>query len=113
MKSERVFPDDRHDVGYSIQYVWKRAREYAELPRNARIHDLRHTRVTRGLAANFTYARVGKAVGHASDATTRRYTHLSLTPVRAVTEHIGAEIAAQLRNQSSGGGTGESQDDAS
>ena len=52
--------------------------------------------MTRGIAANFSEALVGRAVGHASPATTRRYTHVSVEPTRALVEHVGGEIAAAL-----------------
>lgn len=95
--TERVFPCDRHEVGWSVQYVWRLARAAARLPPDARIHDLRHSFVTWGLSANYSEALVGKAVGHSSAATTRRYSHLNLDPVREVSERIGGEIAAALR----------------
>lgn len=99
---ERVFPSDRHEVGYSVQYVWRLARAAAKLPAEARIHDLRHSFVTWGLSANYSEALVGKAVGHSSAATTRRYSHLNLDPVREVSERIGGEIAAALRGDKPG-----------
>lgn len=92
---ERVFPGDRHKVEFAVQYTWKRVRTRAGLE-NVRIHDLRHSYVTRGLSAGYSEALVGKAVGHASAATTRRYSHLSLDPVREVAERLGSEIAADL-----------------
>lgn len=99
---ERVFPSGRHEVGFSVQYAWRLARKAAKLPGEARIHDLRHTFVTWGLSANYSEALVGKAVGHASPATTRRYSHLNLDPVREVTERVGGEIAAALRGDKPG-----------
>ena len=67
-----------------------------EAAAQARLHDLRHHYVTRGVAANFSEALVGKAVGHSSAATTRRYSHVSVEPTRALVEHVGGEIAAAL-----------------
>ncbi|HSS52509.1 MAG TPA: site-specific integrase [Thermoanaerobaculia bacterium] len=92
----RVFPVTHHEAGYAIQYTWRRVRAAAELPLQARLHDLRHHYVTRGVAANFSEALVGKAVGHSSAATTRRYSHVSVEPTRALVEHVGGEIAAAL-----------------
>jgi integrase len=93
---DRVFPPIRHEAGFAIQYTWRRVRKAADLPPNARLHDLRHHYVTRGLAANFSETLVGKAVGHASSATTRRYSHVTLEPVRQLVERVGGEIAAAL-----------------
>ncbi len=92
----RVFPVTHHEAGYAIQYTWRRVRAAAKLPPQARLHDLRHHYVTRGVAANFSEALVGKAVGHSSAATTRRYSHVSVEPTRALVEHVGGEIAAAL-----------------
>jgi integrase len=92
----RVFPATHHEAGYAIQYTWRRVRAAAKLPPQARLHDLRHHYVTRGVAANFSEALVGKAVGHSSAATTRRYSHVSVEPTRALVEHVGGEIAAAL-----------------
>jgi integrase len=92
----RVFPATYHEPSFAIQYTWRRVRAAAQLPPNARLHDLRHHYVTRGLAANFSEALVGRAVGHASPATTRRYSHVSLEPTRALVEQVGSEIAAAL-----------------
>jgi integrase len=92
----RVFPVTHHEAGYAIQYTWRRVRAAAKLPLQARLHDLRHHYVTRGVAANFSEALVGKAVGHSSAATTRRYSHVSVEPTRALVEHVGGEIAAAL-----------------
>lgn len=93
---DRVFRSDHHDVGYAVQYTWRLVRRAAELPQEVRLHDLRHTYVTRGIASNFSEALVGRAVGHASAATTRRYSHVSVEPVRELVEHVGGEIAAAL-----------------
>lgn len=93
---DRVFPPTLHEVGYAIQYTWKRVRAAAGLPANARLHDLRHTYVTRGIAANFSEALVGRAVGHRSPSTTRRYSHVSIEPTRDLVEEVGGAIAAAL-----------------
>jgi hypothetical protein len=77
-------------------------RRAAELTQDVRLHDLRHTYVTRGIASNFSEALVGRAVGHASAATTRRYSHVSVEPVRELVEHVGGEIAAALAGRVGG-----------
>jgi integrase len=101
---ERVFPATRHEVGYAVQYTWKRVRKRAGCE-CARLHDLRHTFVTRGLAANFTETIVGKIVGHRSAATTRRYKHLGTDPLREAVERIGIDLADDLgRREMQGAG---------
>ncbi len=95
---ERVFPAHTHEVGYAIQYTWKRVLRTAGV-RDLRLHDCRHHFVTRGLSANYSEALVGRAVGHRSAATTRRYSHMSIDPVREVTERMDAEMAAALEGR--------------
>ncbi len=87
----RVFPPIHHEAGYAIQYTWRRVRAAAKLPPHARLHDLRRHYVTRGVAANLSEALVGKAVGHSSVATTRRYSHVSVEPTRDLVEHPALE----------------------
>ena len=98
---KRVFPATRHEVGYAVQYTWKRIRKRAGCE-SARLHDLRHTFVTRGLAANFTETMVGKIVGHKSPASTRRYEHLQTDPLREAVERIGTSLAADLEGRETG-----------
>ena len=99
---ERVFPADKHEVGYAIQYTWRRVRERAGL-HGVRLHDLRHTFVTRGLGANFSSAVVGNLVGHRSTQTTQRYEHLEANREGLeAAEAIGAEIAADLEGRAGG-----------
>jgi integrase len=95
---ERVFPATRHEVGYAVQYTWKRVRKRAGCE-SARLHDLRHTFVTRGLAANFAETIVGRIVGHKSAATTRRYEHLRTDPLREAVERIGTDLAGDLERR--------------
>lgn len=96
--TERVFPAARHEVSFAVQYTWRRVRERAGCP-EARLHDLRHTFVTRGLAANYSELLVGKIVGHRSAATTRRYEHVRGEPVRKAVEGIGASLTADMEDR--------------
>ena len=99
---DRVFASDHHEVSYAVQYTWRLVRRAAGLPQDVRLHDLRHTYVTRGIASNFSEALVGRAVGHASAATTRRYSHVSVEPVRELVEHVGGGIAAAMARRETG-----------
>jgi integrase len=93
----RVFPAERHEAGWAIQHTWNRVRARAGVP-GARLHDLRHSHVTRGLGAGLSETLVARIVGHRSVASTRRYEHVAGTadPVREGAERIGAEVAAAL-----------------
>ena len=98
---DRVFPSSRHEVGYAVQYTWRRVRERAGCP-DVRLHDLRHTYVTRGLSANFSATLVGKIVGHRTAASTRRYEHVPTDPLREAAESIASSLAADLEGKPKG-----------
>lgn len=59
----------------------------AEITRDVRVHDLRHTCASWLLQSGVSEAEVGKLLGHESSATTRRYTHLK-------PDEFGAVLAA-------------------
>jgi integrase len=94
----RVFPagGGRHELSFAVQAAWKIVRKAADLPADARLHDLRHSYVSTGLVANFSEAIVGRAVGHSTTATTRRYSHLSADPVREAVDRIGAHVDSAM-----------------
>ena len=79
----------------SLQPLWERIREQAELP-DVRIHDLRHTFASFGVNAGLNLPVIGRLLGHSKTATTERYAHLADDPVRKAVETIGATIAASL-----------------
>lgn len=62
----------------------------------ARPHDLRHSAASIGVAANASLLLIGGVLGHKSQATTQRYSHLSADPVRQTMEMIAERIAAAL-----------------
>jgi integrase len=97
--SPRVFPSGRHRVEYAVQHTWARVRARAGCS-DVRLHDLRHTWATFATAANYSTAIVGKALGHRSEQSTRRYQHLGIAdPVREMVERVGGEIAASLEGR--------------
>lgn len=55
--------------------LWQRIREEAGSP-DLRIHDLRHSFASAGLAAGLTLNQIGELLGHKSTQTTHRYAHL-------------------------------------
>ncbi len=70
----------KKDVQYltDFQKPWQRIRKKAELE-GVRIHDLRHTYASFGLANGLSLAEIGKLLGHSSTQTTARYAHLAET----------------------------------
>ena len=55
-----------------------------------RLHDLRHSFVSDGIASGLGLNVLGKAVGHQDAASTNRYAHLSPDAMMTVVEHIQA-----------------------
>jgi site-specific recombinase XerD len=95
--SEWLFHYDRarrgHAAGERVASLDGGARRVirdAKLPAGFRLHDLRHRRVTTWLAEGKSPVHVREAVGHASLATTMRYTHLLPEHLRALVDDPSA-----------------------
>jgi len=71
---------------------WRAVAKRAGLKR-VRIHDLRHTHASYGAGAGLGLPIIGKLLGHAHPATTARYAHLDIDPVRRASEKIGRQLA--------------------
>ena len=69
--------------------AWQRIRDRAGVP-DVRIHDLRHTLASWLVGQGFNLPLVGRALNHTQTATTARYAHLALDPVRAALEQTAA-----------------------
>ena len=68
---------------------WKRILDRAGL-HNIHLHDLRHNVASWAVQNGASLYAVGKVLGHANQATTQRYAHLALDPLRA-TVKLGAD----------------------
>ncbi len=75
--------------------VWRRVRDRAGLA-DFRIHDLRHTHASVGIAAGLSLPLIGALLGHRQPSTTQRYAHLASDPLLEAAELVGARIAAAL-----------------
>lgn len=71
---------------------WRAVAKRAGL-KGVRIHDLRHTHASFGAGAGLGLPIIGKLLGHAHAATTARYAHLDVDPLRRASEHIGSRLA--------------------
>jgi integrase len=92
-----VFPAERGDGFHDGVYkVWRRLREKAGLS-EVRLHDLRHTHASTGVALNQSLHIVGKILGHRKPETTARYSHLALDPVRAAADQTAKRAAAAMK----------------
>jgi integrase len=69
--------------------AWTRILERAGVE-GARIHDLRHTLASWLVSQGFNLPLIGRALNHTQTATTARYAHLALDPVRAALEQTAA-----------------------
>jgi integrase len=94
-----VIPGHRPEGRFvGLQRPWARIRERAGLG-DLRLHDLRHSFASVGVAANLGLPVLGAILGHSHPATTARYAHLADDPRRAAAARISNEIAAALDNR--------------
>ena len=85
---------ERAPIG-GIDKVWFRVRAAAGL-RGVRLHDLRHSFASMGVAGGLSLPIIGALLGHKHPTTTGRYAHLSADPLRAANEVVGKRIAAAI-----------------
>ncbi len=95
--SKYVFPDRRkpHEPTSNLDWAWVGIRRKAGLE-DVRMHDLRHTFASAGLASGEGLPLIGKLLGHAHVATTSRYAHLADDPIRAAADRISRNVAETL-----------------
>jgi len=91
-----VFPAAR-GTGYylGVPSVWRKLVKAAGL-KGVRLHDLRHGFASVAGADGSSLYLVGKVLGHTQAATTQRYAHLHLDPVRAVADRTSRKLASAL-----------------
>jgi integrase len=100
--SRYVIPGRRQAGRFvGLQRPWARIRERAGLE-GVRLHDLRHSFASVGVAANLGLPVLGAILGHRHPATTARYAHLDDDPRRAAAARISSQIAADLNGQPAG-----------
>ncbi|NCC61327.1 MAG: DUF4102 domain-containing protein [Verrucomicrobiae bacterium] len=75
-----------------IHHQWNRIRKRAGLP-DVRIHDLRHTYASFAVAQGYSLPLIGNILGHRDSATTQRYAHVPLDPVRLATDDIAGVLS--------------------
>lgn len=91
-----VFPASKGQGSFQgLEKVWRRVREAAGMP-DLRLHDLRHSFASVGLAGGSALAAIGVILGHADVKTTSRYAHLAADPVREAAEKISRSMHAAL-----------------
>ena len=78
-----------------MQKPWRRIRKLAELP-DVRIHDLRHTFASSGVALGQGLPIIGRLLGHTQPQTTARYAHLAAAPALEVADKISENLSAHM-----------------
>lgn len=78
-----------------LERVWAKVKTRAGFPK-LRLHDLRHSYASMGLARGDALPVIGAILGHADLKTTSRYAHLADDPVRQTADGISESIKAAL-----------------
>jgi len=88
---EFIFPG-RDGTGFlNIRTSWEGVRKAAGLP-DVHLHDLRHSFASILVSSGASLPLIGALLGHSNPATTHRYAHLALDPLREAAERAGAII---------------------
>lgn len=82
----------------NLQKPWRIVHALAGL-NSVRIHDLRHTFASYGLASGGSLPVIGRQLGHSQPQTTQRYAHLADDPVRKLTQDTGRVLAHALQSR--------------
>ncbi|MDQ1198832.1 site-specific integrase [Agrobacterium sp. SORGH_AS 787] len=95
-KFESTKPSTTQHQGHrvNVKNQWAQVLKSAKL-KDLRIHDLRHSFASFLVAEGMSLALIGRLLGHTQAATTHRYAHLALDPLRAATERVGTIVSAK------------------
>ena len=95
-----VFPASSGEGRFQgVERIWRKVRVDGGLPK-LRLHDLRHSFASLGLARGDALPVIGAILGHADVKTTSRYAHLADDPVRQAADGISKSIHAALSGNS-------------
>jgi len=99
-----VFPGDKLEKPLrSLRKPWQRLCEAAKL-NNIRLHDLRHSFASTGVAGGLSLPMIGALLGHSQPTTTARYAHLAASPLHEAADAIGARLLAAMDSHRSEAG---------
>lgn len=91
-----AFPSWRHGQPLSnLNIPFEKLRRRAEV-RDVRIHDLRHAFASFGVQRGLSLPIIGAMLGHRDIASTQRYAHLSIDPVKRAADQISVAISEHL-----------------
>jgi integrase len=78
--------------------VWRKVRVAAGFPK-LRLHDLRHSYASAGLARGGNLSIIGAILGHTDVKTTSRYAHLAADPVKVAADNISRSVQAAFEGR--------------
>ncbi len=90
-----LFPSGRGDRPFRIDRQWFKLRRAAALP-DVRLHDLRHSFASIGIADRIPLATIGKLLSHALPETTARYAHLADEAVAEAADRVCEGLASAM-----------------
>jgi integrase len=95
-----VFPDPKHpdEPIRNLDWAWVGIRKRAGLD-DVRVHDLRHSFASVGVAGGAALFLMSKLLGHRHPSTTQRYAHLADDPVKAAADKISSAIDAAMKGR--------------
>ncbi len=93
-----VFPNASGKRPLNLDPVWLLVRREAALP-DVRLHDLRHSFASVGVAHGFGLPMIARLLGHAELDTTARYAHLADQSVSEAAERVSSGLARCLGMQ--------------
>jgi integrase len=93
-----VFPSisDPAKPRTSIAGAWQSLRANAGLPRDIRLHDLRHTYASHAIMSGETLSMTGKLLGHRSVKSTERYAHLDAAFLAKAADKVSRKVEGLL-----------------
>jgi integrase len=95
-----IFPASSGEGHFQgVEKVWRKVRVAAGFPK-LRLHDLRHSFASVGLARGNALTVIGAILGHADVKTTSRYAHLADDPVRNAASEISKSVHAAFAGNS-------------
>lgn len=99
--SEFVFPASSGGGRFQgVERIWQKVRALAGFP-SLRLHDLRHSFASVGLARGDALPVIGAILGHADVKTTSRYAHLADDPVKKAADEIARSVHAAFSGEPS------------
>ena len=82
----------------NLRKPWRRICKRASLT-DVRLHDLRHTAASIGVAHGLSLPIIGRILGHTQAQTTQRYAHVAVDPALDAVNQIGMYINEQFSDQ--------------